>query len=178
MGKLIDLNGKRFGKLIATNIVKKIGNLTKRLCHCDCGKDTWAQTTHLTNGNRVSCGCAPGMKLPSGKSARNEILNSYKQSAKYRKVLWLLTDEEFDLRILSNCYYCGSKPSNLKNNIYGNGSLQYNGIDRVNNNLGYAFDNTVSCCYICNRAKGTLTDKKFQQWIKNLIAHQQEDYYE
>jgi len=37
------------------------------------------------------------------------------------------------------------------------GKVIYNGIDRVNNTLGYTEENSVPCCKTCNLAKRTLT---------------------
>lgn len=46
-----------------------------------------------------------------------------------------------------------------------------NGIDRVNNDLGYINNNVVSCCKTCNLAKSSLTLIEFKNWINNLIKH-------
>jgi hypothetical protein len=51
--KLIDLTGKRFGRLIAQNY---IGN-RRWNCLCDCGKETSPLALNLTKGNTKSCGC-------------------------------------------------------------------------------------------------------------------------
>lgn len=167
----LDLDGKKFGMLTATNTLKKVGARTERLCYCDCGEETWAISTHLVTGNRVSCGCAPGMKLPPGQSARNSVLNSYKQRAKYASLDWSLTTEEFNKLIIDNCSYCGQSPSNIMKNAHNNGNFTYNGIDRVNNQLGYIQNNVISCCTICNRAKGEMSYEDFILWIKRLTRN-------
>lgn len=56
--KLIDLRGKRFGKLV----VDRIGNTNKHnqrpwICKCDCGKETEAFGSNLRRGHNKSCGC-------------------------------------------------------------------------------------------------------------------------
>jgi len=57
MGKLIDLTGKRFGKLI---VIKKNGKDKFRqnmwLCKCDCGNYVTVRAYSLKNNTR-SCGC-------------------------------------------------------------------------------------------------------------------------
>lgn len=56
MGKIKDLKGERFGKLIAINrICKSDGSHWK--CKCDCGNYTVVSTHNLTKGNTKSCGC-------------------------------------------------------------------------------------------------------------------------
>lgn len=51
--KLIDLTGKRFGRLVAKNY---LGN-RRWNCLCDCGKETSPLALNLTKGNTKSCGC-------------------------------------------------------------------------------------------------------------------------
>ncbi len=52
-----DLEGKRFGMLIATNTLEKRGSRTYRLCKCDCGQCCHVTTAKLTSGWTKSCGC-------------------------------------------------------------------------------------------------------------------------
>lgn len=59
MSHLIDITGKRFGKLI---VLKKMPSLptntnTRWLCKCDCGNLTEIAGCHLKGGKIVSCGC-------------------------------------------------------------------------------------------------------------------------
>lgn len=59
MSKLIDLTGKRFGKLV---VIKRTiaPNNAKEVyweCQCDCGNITNVRGTHLRQGKIVSCGC-------------------------------------------------------------------------------------------------------------------------
>ena len=41
-----------------------------------------------------------------------------------------------------------------------------NGIDRVNNNLGYSKSNCVACCTFCNYAKSDHSQEEFIFWIQ------------
>lgn len=47
----------------------------------------------------------------------------------------------------------------------------YNGIDRMDNSLGYISGNVVTCCQICNRAKGAMLLEDFMLWIKQLVTY-------
>jgi len=49
-----------------------------------------------------------------------------------------------------------------------NGTLNLNGIDRVNNAFGYTWQNCVACCENCNRSKGTRTVADFMKWALNI----------
>ncbi len=66
--------------------------------------------------------------------------------------------------IESSCYYCYNVCSNLLN-VRNKYIMPYNGIDRINNNLGYSKDNVVSCCKICNRAKDKMSQDDFYRWL-------------
>lgn len=87
-------------------------------------------------------------------------LTYYKNGAKERILEWLLTDEEaVDLFYLA-CHYCKRVGPD-----YG-----LVGIDRKDNNLGYTLANSLPCCSMCNRAKGTLPYESMQAYIKSIIS--------
>lgn len=56
MGKLIDIAGQRFGKLMVIERagVTRLGEATWR-CKCDCGRETTVQGRNLRNGSTKSC---------------------------------------------------------------------------------------------------------------------------
>lgn len=58
--KYIDIEGKKFGKLVVieyTNIKNNCGrNMWK--CKCDCGKEILTISGQLRNGHKTSCGCS------------------------------------------------------------------------------------------------------------------------
>lgn len=58
MGKVIDLTGKRFGRLtvIAENGVTKHGKILW-LCRCNCGNECTVTGNHLKSNHTRSCGC-------------------------------------------------------------------------------------------------------------------------
>lgn len=63
--KVLNLTGKRFGRL---EVIKKIGSKNKRalwLCRCDCGNFTEVITNRLTSGKTKSCGCIALEKISS-----------------------------------------------------------------------------------------------------------------
>jgi hypothetical protein len=61
MGKIIDLTGQRFGKLMVIELAKKPeGNKNSSsfwLCRCDCGKEKVIDGHSLRRGSSKSCGC-------------------------------------------------------------------------------------------------------------------------
>lgn len=85
--------------------------------------------------------------------------NNIKQKAKARGKNWSLSKHETAALIVQNCSYCGSEPN------------PYNGIDRINSELGYDLQNTTTCCFTCNSAKGNKTVDEFQDWIEKAYKH-------
>lgn len=70
MSKLIDLTGRRFGKL---TVIKRAGTYRPPdslestfptwLCKCDCGRETIAYGNNLRAGTTRSCGCLRKKKM-------------------------------------------------------------------------------------------------------------------
>jgi 5-methylcytosine-specific restriction endonuclease McrA len=54
--------------------------------------------------------------------------------------------------------------------VADNGDCHYSGIDRKDSSKGYILSNVVSCCFTCNKAKGTMSEKEFLEWIDRIIA--------
>ena len=70
----------------------------------------------------------------------------------------VLTKEQFQELSSHECHYCGKDGPN--------------GIDRVDNSIGYTFENCVPCCKHCNYVKGDLSLADFDEWRKRFIAKQ------
>jgi len=171
---LIDLTGKRFGKL---TVIKKADQITKNRkviweCRCDCGNTKFVEGALLKTLHTKSCGCLQkeSISLEYGVAAFNHVYSSYKKRAREKKFDFYLSEDEFRDIILKPCVYCGSLlDSECKGN--GNGSFIYTGIDRVDSSKGYVKDNIVPCCKICNRAKNKLQKDEFISWIKRIANH-------
>lgn len=105
-------------------------------------------------------------------AACNRLIRSYKRHAKNRGLAWNLNKEEFKKLTTSNCYYCNIIP---KHKCYSNSKNQnpyiYNGIDRIDNKIGYEENNCVPCCGLCNQAKMDLTYEEFKKWVKRLSQY-------
>lgn len=57
MPNLIDLTGKRFGKLTVLSRTQNQGHFVAWLCRCDCGNILAVRGQSLKSGNTKSCGC-------------------------------------------------------------------------------------------------------------------------
>lgn len=172
------LENQVFGRLTAICRIKEKYR-TFWLCNCTCGNETIVNESNLLNGTTKSCGCLlketaskrfidynrEKEVLPDGIAARNIIISGYKTDAKRRNLCFELSIERTVELFLGSCYYCGVLPYNECSVSYANGSFTYNGIDRVDNDLGYIDSNVVSCCFICNQSKMARKVDEFISWI-------------
>ena len=55
--RLIDLTGRRYGRLEVIKKYKSLNSSTRWLCKCDCGNYTVVHANSLKSGNTKSCGC-------------------------------------------------------------------------------------------------------------------------
>ena len=185
MSKRADISGRKFGRLLAVSSIglDKYNNRFWK-CDCDCGGKVVVISRELYRGHTKSCGClydenleklrmsAGANKLPYGFASRNELLASYKKSARLRGYEWDMSDERYREIIDGECVYCGdSKSMERKPNKNVNGEFMYTGIDRVDNTKGYTDCNTVPCCWVCNRAKGAMGLQQFHAWIEKITQY-------
>jgi hypothetical protein len=167
-----DLTGQRFEKLI---VIKKVENKketrTMWECLCDCGNTHIVAAKSLKNGFCKSCGCGMGKSLEKGKSAFNTLFRVYQKNAKTKKLIFNLSETLFKKLTQENCFYCGSEPKNVMKNWCDNGDYIYNGIDRIDNTVGYEESNCVPCCKQCNYAKRKISQQEFLLWVERVYNH-------
>ena len=90
----------------------------------------------------------------------SQAWSSYRNvCAQARSLEFSLPRPLFDDLITDNCFYCGASPEPA------------NGIDRVDNALGYVDANVVTCCAWCNRAKHVRSRENFEAWVLRAAAH-------
>lgn len=97
------------------------------------------------------------------------IRRSYQRKSKNKKRHFELSAQEFAHIIEKPCFYCGNTASNIVK--YGQRQYRYNGVDRVNSDLGYSISNCVPCCKLCNYGKRDLDKDEFLDWIKRVYEH-------
>lgn len=160
-----NLEGERFGKLTVRAWAGFGGNQRSYwTCDCECGETSVVMGASLTKKDKPtrSCGCLQQRFSPiaDGQSAFNQILRSYRCNAVARGLEFELSREQFEEITRRNCVYCGSAPANTtKYNSCG--QYKYNGIDRVDNTIGYIYSNCVPCCKTCNFFKGNRSAEDF-----------------
>jgi hypothetical protein len=90
-------------------------------------------------------------------NSNSRYYSDCKHSAITRNKSFEISREVFDKVRLHDCYLCGKK----------NSPEHRNGIDRVDNNIGYTEENVKSCCWDCNGLKRDYSlDDLFDKIIK------------
>lgn len=97
-----------------------------------------------------------------------------KKNAKRRKIDFKLSFDEWLMLVTSNCFYCNGKPANAykhSGTYYSKtcGEIIYQGIDRIDNSVGYVFDNCAPCCKTCNSMKSNMGLKDFEDHILKIV---------
>lgn len=107
------------------------------------------------------------MTLPYGQAYLNQLINQQSRSIKREGHEYGLTKDQHRALLLQDCYYCGVAPNRFRNpsimtktNV-ANGHVLTNGIDRADNLLGYTPANSLTACWECNKAKGSISYSRF-----------------
>lgn len=183
--------GQRFGRLTVLQYVPAPRKTAYRgrwvLCTCECGAVKPARVADLKSGGTKSCGCygreqaakalkrnnkhfITGYQKPPGMSELRQRINHYKCNARPRGLSWELPDDVALRLMTSACHYCGAPPTMKARRVPARqvaAPTLFNGLDRVDNALGYTVANTVPCCRTCNHMK---SDRTVSQWFEHMSA--------
>lgn len=183
-----NLTGRTFGRLVVIETIGKRGKRVFWRCQCSCGNMKDVASNHLKEGMVNSCGCIRKEKGAAflrtyskehvstkrggyGDSNRNRLYLSYRRGAIRRGIEFSLTRENFAEITSKNCFYCGSEPMSIAKGKGTFGQYVYNGIDRIDGDIGYALSNCNPCCWMCNRAKLDSSLDDFNLWLERLTNY-------
>ena len=153
-------------------------------CRCECGTVKATRLSCLQQGTTRSCGCFSRERMRAanvghtrtrktfGESSFNNLMRHYERGAKDRGLCFDLTEADFREITSGRCFYCGCEPrrrSRLKN---GHGHYDYNGVDRIDNAIGYTRDNCVPACRPCNTAKNAISKDAIYKLYHRLFPLQ------
>lgn len=171
---------------------KTVGKNKYNIVRCN---NCYQITTRRKNTKSKSCGCKRGAsgktKPGADKSAWKAYLDGYTRGAKKRGLVWELTNTQFRELTTQDCQYCGMPPekwtklfkqmervSKTKSrrkkfdvDYYSKALIEVNGIDRVDNSLGYITSNCVPCCKKCNFMKHQLSVEDMLHHIKRVYLY-------
>jgi hypothetical protein len=89
---------------------------------------------------------------------------------KHRNIYWDLTFEQWSNLVQQKCHVCGADPVLREGKVHMiiGTRVPINGLDRIDNSLGYTLSNVRPCCSTCNYMKHKLSDEKFMQHIEKI----------
>lgn len=141
------------------------------VCKHPCGRTRKFRSIELNKDKQ------PCKKCEAGKLRMNESrliialaeYRKYKGSAKKRSHDFKISFEDYIFLAEAPCNYCGRMPFEKKylpsgRSIEGREAfVLLGGIDRLDSSMGYTPENCVPACWVCNRAKSTLT---MEEWLE------------
>jgi hypothetical protein len=83
----------------------------------------------------------------------------YKNNSKKVDRVFEITEKQFTNIVKASCEYCGYISKTI------------NGIDRLDNNIGYIFENSVACCSMCNYMKHSYTVNEYIEHCKKVTEY-------
>ncbi len=171
----VDLTGQKFNNLTVIRYLGKDNTKNNMYeCQCDCGNKIHLQGSDVKTGKVKACGCRQfGKQIQDAKALGNEplyknLFAQYKQPGK-RDYEFHLEFDDFRKLVDQPCHYCGAEPTNVMKDkrSYGERMIKYNGLDRINNDIGYTKENVVPCCRSCNISKHTYSIEFFEEQTIN-----------
>jgi len=97
-------------------------------------------------------------------------MRRYEANATKRNLLFEVDREQFEELVFAECSYCGSLPREISINKE---KIRVNGIDRLDNKIGYVDRNIATACTTCNWMKKTMGKKEFLAHIERISTHQE-----
>lgn len=149
-------------------------------CMCLCGTQKRVNFRDFTRKQGFDCCVVRRGDAAAYRASLHDMVNRYKNSAKKRGYDFTLTLDVFEHLAKSNCFYCGAAPGNtsLSSNFYKRQKAGilirerylFNGIDRIDNGVGYTAANARASCKACNYAKGKLSAPEFFELCSRVAA--------
>jgi hypothetical protein len=180
-----NLVGEKFGLLMVIASTKSKHNRSRWICQCECGKNCISTGKTLREGKKKSCGCLRRLSsqekarsmskantLPVGVASMNQMMATYKWQATKRGLEFSISPIEFSELTSQVCFYCGESPKYSYQGASCKTPYCYNGIDRLNNSVGYILSNCVPCCKVCNFMKRTNSLEEFLNKCKQIVDYQ------
>ena len=168
----------RYWRLIVISEAKRSEkrNWVRWLCKCDCWNEKIVFSDELSSWKSNSCWCLRNERLKqlqfkAGIDRESQILNNQFRNSRFKKIWCTLTFEEFKILSYWNCFYCWQEPIRIIKDDISKNIITINWIDRIDSNLIYSKENTVSCCKNCNTAKSIMTQDEFYKWINKVYKY-------
>lgn len=176
--------GKRFNRFTVLEFVRREGSTVYFFkCKCDCGTvGEYRIGSLVSKTGTVSCGCFTRernatahtgntyRRLGFSEGAANRLFDRYKADAIKKGVSFELDKDAFLSLSKGECFYCKTPPAQIHVARNGYGNYVFNGVDRVNNAVGYKKENCVSCCKRCNGIKNGVSKEMVVKIYNFLLS--------
>lgn len=154
----------------------RCGDQAMWLCRCQCGEERLVRSGALRRKQSLSCGCTRTYchnTIPAGDPQEYVWrFNTYEDKAKRRSHEFELTLSQFITIVGQDCHYCGAAPAMpVRSRRKRTAASLMNGIDRVDNSVGYVLDNCVPCCTWCNEMKRHRPQSDFLEHVRRIAQH-------
>lgn len=145
MSQLIDMRGRRFGRLIVLERAPNVGERTMWKCICDCGNEKIVDSHSLRLGHTKSCGCLGRQRLEEGRYKHG--LSKTRLYGHFEKMVDRCENKNskhyhnYGERGISICDEWRHDFKAFYDWSVKNGYKEGLSIDRIDNNKGYSPDN-------------------------------------
>lgn len=170
----LQLQGQKFGDLEVLHELRinRRKNLVW-LVRCLCGVEFEITSHGLTRGTTARCNSCRLKRLQfnnrKADSAVRHLFSRYRCQARTARRSFKISFEKFKTLTSAPCFYTGRVPEQIVKMV--GSQHEYNGLDRLNNRKGYTLQNSVPCCGVINKMKGTLDAKTFILLCKEVAKH-------
>ncbi len=140
----------------------------------DCKKERIVRGHEKKDRRCKSCYTERQKINPNKDSTYKVLRTSVQHGAKRRCYEYNLSFEQYKEIVTKSCYWCGVEPplKNPKAQRMPTLPAPAHGIDRIDNSVGYTYNNCVASCQTCNVAKNNSSAKDFLAWIQKVYVHQ------
>jgi hypothetical protein len=136
-----------------------------------CGQEFISTSTNIEKVK--SCYSCRGnvRKVVSEETTLKHLYSGIKGRKNAKLLGFNITFEQFVQLSKSPCTYCGTIGYAAKGHRDWSAYVRVNGLDRVDSNKGYLYDNVVPCCRTCNTAKSAMSREEFIAWVRKISTH-------
>jgi hypothetical protein len=157
-------------KVLEYSHTKNKSNFYK--CEClKCGEISVVKSI-LLNKNQNCNHCKKTGKESTKENQIKYRYDGYVYGAKKRNLSFNLTYDDFKEIVFQKCFYCGDDP---KPKVYLNciikKTININGVDRVDSEIGYEKNNCIPSCETCNRMKMALKQNLFLEQVNKIYQN-------
>lgn len=184
-GKVIDIKGQRFGRLIVDSYIGSGKNNNSLWhCKCDCGGTKDVTRENLVRHATQSCGClAHESRIQTCRNRRTGGIYltgsqycTIRHCAKQRNIDFNITIEDIEKIYKNQNFKCAYTEIELYFNYYdeNNNLIQNSGnasVDRICSNYPYNISNIQIVHKDINLMKHILSEEKFLNYIKQIYEY-------